>query len=229
MLSTLILPLLPLALAMPPPIPTDKFPLRESLGFRLAVNLTNPASTFPHPINGLYVVPFRAGANINHVSLSTNGSVFFTTTANITRLSTDYLPTGLHMRHVESDPEHLNYLGLNSGNAGTPGFGVTKWPHTCASLGGPTPGTFVVCDTGFEAPNRPRLAIEYVEGVANAEYGKYYEEESNVPENCAAVKLLPECAELGGTKKGEGEEIVVSRCYRDVKEITWEEGMLICL
>lgn len=91
------------------------------------------------------------------------------------------------------------------------------------------PGTFVVCDIGFEAPVHPRLVVQYVEGTANAEYGKYYEEEPNVPEGCVAVKLLPECAELVGEKKGEGEEIVVSRCYKDVKEITWREGMNICL
>lgn len=228
MFTSLVLSaLLPRISAMPPPIPTDKFPLQDTQAFRLVVNLTNPADTFPLPINGMYVIPSRAGANINHVSLHTTGAVFISTTANITRLSTDYMPMGLEMNTTAGAPD-LRYLGLNGGK-GTPGFGVSKWPNTCASLTGPTPGTFVVCDLGFEAPTHPRLAVQYVLGTANEKYGDYYAEEPNVPEGCVAVKLLPECAELVGDKRDAGEEIVVSRCYKNVKEVTWGEGMKICL
>ncbi|KAK1758783.1 hypothetical protein QBC47DRAFT_314571 [Echria macrotheca] len=227
MLATIAL-LAGLASAVPTMIPNDKFEMRDSKGFRLVVNVTNPAHDFPgNPVNGLKVFPARAGANINYASVTnTGGAVFFTTSTNLTRLSTDYLPTGLVSR-PSPDSAHTDMLGLDVGQ-GTAGFGVSTWPKTCGTLQAPVSGTFAVCDLGFEAPVHPRFVVQYVEGTANAGDDKFYAEEPNVPDNCVAVKLLPECAELAGTKRADGEEIVTSRCYPDVGVITWQDGMKIC-
>lgn len=227
MISVLITALAGMAAASPTMIPNDRFPLKYSQGFRLVVNMTNPTDKFTLPINGLKLAPFRAGANINTASLSEKGAVFFITDKNITRLSTDYMPTGLAMRHIATDPPHFNYLGIDGGQ-GTPGFVVSSWPNSCGSLFGSVSGTFAVCDTGFEAPRHPRLAVHYVEGAANANRADYYAPEPNVPAHCVAVKLLPECAPLEGQKMGEGEEVVTSRCYEDVKAIDWQNKQVLC-
>src|SRR5438552_2202928 len=104
-----------LASAVPTMIPNDKFEMRSSQGFRLVVNVTNPAPDFPaNPVNGLKVFPARAGTNINYASVTnTGGAVFFSTSANLTRLSTDYLPTGLVSRPAPDTP-HVDILGLDA-------------------------------------------------------------------------------------------------------------------
>jgi len=71
--------------------------MRPSQGFRLVVNGTHPAHDFPaNPVNGLNFFSARSEAKINYVSVtSTGGAVFFSASAILAHLSTDYLPTGL--------------------------------------------------------------------------------------------------------------------------------------
>ncbi|OIW22813.1 hypothetical protein CONLIGDRAFT_638062 [Coniochaeta ligniaria NRRL 30616] len=89
----------------------------------------------------------------------------------------------------------------------------------CPALQAPQTGTFAVCDQGFEAYAHPKLVLKFVEGVG----GDWYLAE-HMPENCTAVRLLPQCADLPELDRGAYEAIPASRCYVDpVAAIDWSK------
>ncbi len=94
----------------------------------------------------------------------------------------------------------------------------------CPKLEGPeyvTSGTYAVCDIG-KIPRLPQLGITWVSGTANE--GDYYADEPNVPANCIAVKLLPECVKTElGVPLNEGEVPVKGLCYDNLKTVDWKK------
>lgn len=233
-LSALLL-LLPPATALPqninikPMVPNS---IRLDSTFTLVINVTNPALDFPSfPVHGLSLTTVRFGptANIPTVTNTTGGGgPFFLTSLDTTRANADFpaFPLGLTLyppgENDSGEFKPSQSLGVDAGS-GTPGLTLpTTAPvdfSECPVLSGPAPGTYVVCDAGFEAPQHPRWMVRWVAGDA-------------VPAKCVAVKLLPQCIRDGEVAKGAplavGETPVKALCWDNLKTVRWETSRAKC-
>lgn len=93
---------------------------------------------------------------------------------------------------------------INAG-PGTPGVQLAQFPTPVPVLVGPTVGSYYACSDA---------TLPY--GAAIALY--YRCEDDALPEGCAAVNLLPQCAEGDGA---EHEFANAVPCYDSVKDIDW--------
>lgn len=233
-LSTLLL-LLPLTNALPQAInikPVVPNSIRLDSTFTLIINVTNPALDFPSfPVHGLSLTTVRFGptANIPTVTNTTgSGGPFFLTSLATTRANSDFpaFPLALTLyppgENDSGEFKPSQSLGVDAG-PGTPGLTLpVKGPvdfTECPVLTGPAPGTYVVCDAGFDAPQHPRWMVRWVAGDA-------------VPGKCVAVRLLPQCVRDGEVAKGaplaEGETPVKALCWDDLKTVRWETSRARC-
>ncbi|KAK1832062.1 hypothetical protein QBC39DRAFT_305884 [Podospora conica] len=231
-----LLLLLPLATALPqkfnikPMVPNS---IRLDSTFTLVVNVTDPALDFPtFPVHGLSLGTVRFG-NQQSIATVTNttGAQFFLTSLDATRGNADLAawPLGLTL-HPGAQPESGEFprtqsLGVDAGY-GTPGLSLpTKAPvdfSECPVLAAPEPGTYVVCDAGFDAPQHPRWMVRWVAGTAA----------DVVPAKCVAVRLMPQCVRDGEVSKvaplKEGETPVQALCWDDIKTVDWKVSRAKC-
>jgi hypothetical protein len=208
--------------AASPIVARDAYPKSTwSKGFKLVINVTDTALDFADsPVHLLQITPVHVGAGLNAPVPVTNGSTFFTNTVNNTvQLEvTGPTPMGIYM---SSEPEPGNAtlfdIGINNG-LGTPGISVfagePMHPIPCHALAAPRPGTFAVCDLGFESYAHPKRVLGFVYQPSD----KWYSQE-NVPDNCVAVKLFPECT---GLTSPHG-DVLETRCYDNVSAIDWSQ------
>ncbi|KAK3938995.1 hypothetical protein QBC46DRAFT_342929 [Diplogelasinospora grovesii] len=198
-----------------------------SKGFRLVVNVTDPSTDFKDtPVNGMKLIGVHVGAGLDAPSVSSTYSpVFFQPNNNTIQMATGSVaPWGIVMSDSPSDPTASPFvydLGINIGG-GTNGFGVPTNPlnavYPCPAAYAPKTGTFAVCDMGFDAYAHPRLLVRFIEGETKG----WYDEPENVPHNCVAVKLLPECARLDlGEAKGQEGEVWDTLCYQNLRNVDW--------
>lgn len=75
-------------------------------------------------------------------------------------------------------------------------------------------GTFAICNQGFDAPEAPQYSLYFVQGESADWYAV-----DNVPDNCVAVKLLPQCS--SSDEFDDSEEVQEVLCYEDVASIDW--------
>ncbi|KAK3389859.1 hypothetical protein B0H63DRAFT_464440 [Podospora didyma] len=241
MLTATFLTLAGLAAASPiAPRGEGYAPYTWSKAWSLVVNVTDISTDFPnYPIHGRKVVSIHSGAGLNTPTVtkefSAGADIFFNSETDRTvRRSGSGSPTLPPLGLVEYnnpsiDGEHVHALGVNFG-PGTPGFGMSAGPlnpRPCPHLWAPQEGTFVVCDRGIEAPGGiARYAVQFVDGEANSAPRNYYAPEPNVPSNCVAVKLIPQC-ETPAPEDGQSSQgnvtVGSAQCYPDVASINWSQ------
>ncbi|KAI0129769.1 hypothetical protein BJ170DRAFT_617492 [Xylariales sp. AK1849] len=204
-------------------------PLSTSQGFTLVANVTDTTKAiFDAPVNDWSLVGVHVGAGMNAAVLSAGeAAVFFvngtgqevssasTTVALPPLTSTDgngnpfYIPQGMQFTATTNTDEI--YVSLDDGD-GAKGAGITpglRSPY--ADLFGPNGGTFVVCNQTGTAYGNPQYPVRV--------------ETQEVPDNCVAITLLAQCAELPAFDGADELDIVVEevKCYDNVAAIDWTQ------
>lgn len=194
-----------LALASATPVPSggachNNPAPTTSTGFKLRVSVANPAHDLTPKVNNNYLTGVHFGAGIDIVTPTpdaSSGSVFYAngTDAEIKAgkgtVVRGFGNTAQGWR-LETSPDKPGVAGafLQFG-PGTSGVGIVSGEKGGLMLG---PAQYMVCD-------------EHIP------YGFTVEQTTGkVPDNCIAVTLIPECADLGGEAKGK--TIPQSRCNK---------------
>ncbi|KAM3504831.1 hypothetical protein MY11210_008210 [Beauveria gryllotalpidicola] len=203
-----------------------------SNGFNLVLNVTDPSKDLSPPVHGTFVTSIHVGPALNYVGQSSNASVarllYVNGTASDVRYGnsntvsdggTPPFPEVLSLVQ-DKDSETLSTLFLNAGSAGNGNYrtGITGFPSPIPEL---YPLTYVAC----------REALAYYGGKAfvivkqaQTTVSKDGQMEHNIPEGCAPLSLLPQCATLNDLPAGSmsSHEFAAStRCYKDVNSIHW--------
>ncbi|KAK0625084.1 hypothetical protein B0T17DRAFT_508104 [Bombardia bombarda] len=206
-----------------------------------AENSNGPDSTIPveylhrslafrrHPVHGLNVVAVRSDGITNVPSLDGTDDTLFSTEQGTTRRSPRSAPTA--SRSPPTAPYSPPLCTRSTSTAGSAPTASARLQarSTRTRAPGCTPpqeGSYIVCDTGFEAYLHPRYLVQWVE---DSEAG-WYAPGAHTPAGCVAVKLVPECAQLeggGATEPGKGtvfdfvSSTYQAMCYDNVSAIQW--------
>lgn len=209
----------------------------QSQGFQLIVNVTDPAHDLTPSVNGWAFDAIHVGAGLNHAVITDDvarGRVFYQngTGEEIhygggSILSDSGSPPSPYGVQVASKDD----AAANNGEAevtvnvggGTPGALLTRFPEPESYLRAPAQGTYAICPR-----NEPYYSKEY--NVVRWTYDSFNKEtalyESTVPDDCVAVTLLPQIADLPELPEGSissHEFAVTSNVYEDVKSIDWSQ------
>jgi len=205
-----------------------------SKGFRLIANVTDPSTDLTPSINGQIFTGIHTGPPYNEgVVLSgaeTSGRIFYQNgTAEEIRYhsanvlsdgGTPLFPWGID---VQANGEAVEPTVTINGGEGTKGVALSTFPDPYSYLTGTAPGTFAVCSRNVPYYGEDFTVVRYIYGVFNATTGLY---ERNVPDDCAVIRLIPECATLPELPEGSmssHEFAADSKCYEDVSAIDWSQ------
>ncbi|KAL7903380.1 hypothetical protein HDV63DRAFT_363875 [Trichoderma sp. SZMC 28014] len=226
--SAAVLGLATAAVAAPANIVPNYPPHQMSQGFRLVVNVTDKALDLSPSVQGLYVNSIHTGAGFNAAGVGAqdesnifyqNGTateVRYNSATLITDEATPLSPFGFSLSK-NAGSETLSSANINGG-AGTPGVQLSQFPEGFLFL---EPETFVICNTPLEYYQGTKFLTVNQAASTISSSGQV---EKNIPEGCAPVRLLPECATLEALPAGSyasHEYAVQSECYADVASINW--------
>lgn len=193
--------------------------LSASLGFNLIVNLTDPSKDFDPPIHSSFVTTIHVGAGLAKIGTSAEkGPVFFQNgteavhAANrstiVTLSGTPPTAAGFKIK-PDNDPPGFTTGNLDFG-PGTPGLILDDEPVVYLE-----PGTFFACDEPLEYYQGKRFVVIKHSGSG-----------LDVPKECRAVQLVPQCAALAplpGNAYTNYDFALNSPCYDDVEGIDWND------
>ncbi|KAL7925548.1 hypothetical protein ACQKWADRAFT_310474 [Trichoderma austrokoningii] len=206
--SAAVLGLATAAVAAPANVVPNYPPHQQSTGFRLVVNVTDKALDLSPSVQGLYVNSIHVERHRRRVPLRQR--------YHITDEATPLSPFGLSLsKNADSDTVSSAYI---NGGAGTPGVQISQFPEPFLFL---EPETFVICNSPLQYYQGQKFLV--VEQAATT-IGSNGQVEKNIPEGCAPVRLLPECATLESLPAGSyasHEFALDSECYADVASINW--------
>lgn len=197
-------------------------PTTQSQGFNLIVNVTDPSTDFTPSIQNNFITTIHTGAGLALVGVSEKqGPVFYQNgTADdekdhratvVTDLGTPETPAGLKLVTADGDSDGVKTASLDFGY-GTPGVQLSTSPEPYRYL---LPDTYLACNQ----------SLEYYQG-------KYFiiikqvEVNTTIPEDCAAIRLIPQAAELEELSKdafASHDFALESEVYEQVSEIDWNE------
>jgi len=208
------------------------YPPKEiSKGFNLVVNVTDPSADFSPSIQNSFIASIHTGAGLALVGITSdiassrtfyvNGTVEEVRYSRSNVLSdggTPPTPQGLQLAPVEGS-ETLSTATMNFG-PGTAGVGLSRFPEPYVFL---TPETFVACNTSL-----PYYQGKYFVTIQRAAttVDEDGEINRNIPEGCAPVRLIPQCAklpELPSDAYSSHEFAADSSCYKNVAALNWKE------
>ncbi|KAM3552672.1 hypothetical protein ARSEF4850_007279 [Beauveria asiatica] len=203
-----------------------------SNAFNLVLNVTDPSKDLSPPVHGTFATSIHVGPAFNYVGQSSDASaarlLYVNGTASDVRYGnsntvsdggTPPFPEVLSLVQ-DRDSETLSTLLLNAGSGGDGSYrtGITGFPSPIPEL---YPLTYVAC----------REALAYYGGEefvivkqAQTTVGEDGQIERNIPQGCAPLSLLPQCATLNDLPAGStsSHEFAAStRCYDDVNSIDW--------
>ncbi|KAK8867481.1 hypothetical protein PGQ11_006059 [Apiospora arundinis] len=234
MLSTLLsLGALGLAAAVPlegrqvvPHYPETK----QSKGFTLVANVTDPSKDLNPPINHWRLASLHVGAGLGDAVLESDfaWTFYMNGTAEEVRYNkahtladggTPPFPWGIAVDEAGSAYPPMGALHGISINAGSGEAGVqlAQFPEHYPTLRVPHPGTYVACNQTVPYYRLNFITVRAVFDTA---------ETTPVPENCVAITLVPQCAELPDLPEGSRsshEFANTVNCYEDVASIKWSE------
>jgi hypothetical protein len=204
-------------------------PTAISKGFRLVANVTDPSTDLTPPINGQIFSGIHTGAALSEAVISEgDGRVFYQngtaeelryrSASTLSDGGTPPFPWGILVQAQEEASEAA--VSINGGT-GTKSVQLSQFPEPYSYLTGTAPGTFAVCPRLVPYYNQVFNVIRFAYDAFNEGTAQY---ESTVPEDCVAVRLLPECATLAELPEGSissHEFAADSQCYEDVQSIDW--------
>jgi hypothetical protein len=221
----LFLGLVGLTAASPLFIPPDIAPRATapstSKGFRLVVNVTDPSRDFDTPIQNYFIASIHTGAGLALVGVNRNeqtGRIFYqngteeeyqaSQATTITDGGTPLFPVGLKL--TKDEESSLSVATLDNG-PGTPGIQVSALKKFTYLL----PETFFACNESLAYYGGKKFIV-----IKQTNFIK------DVPEDCAPIRLVPECAELEDLPAGSfstHDFALDTRCYDDVESVNWNE------
>ncbi|EMR68843.1 hypothetical protein MGN70_004817 [Eutypa lata] len=228
-----------LGLASAVPLSTRQIPYypptSKSLGFQLIVNVTDPSKDLTPPVNGWAFSAIHTGAGFNEAVISENvtaSRIFYQNgTAEEIRYregsvlsdaGTPAYPWGIQVESKDDTAGVEASVSVNVGG-GTPAVLLTQFPEPLSYLTGTNPGTYAICPRNVPYYNTVYNVVRWTYDAYNNATGLY---EHTVPEDCAEVKLLPQCAELPDLLEWDSSShdfAATSNCYDDVSAINWAQ------
>lgn len=203
-------------------------PKQTSVGFKLVVNVTDPSRDLSPSIQNTFLTSIHVGAGLNLVGQSSDQSVSRTFYVNGTTeevfynqahviSDAGYIIEGLALQGSQNGNSAGTYATLNGGS-GQKSLGLTRFPNPYVYL---TPSTYYAC----------KEAVQYYGGkefvvIKNAPVAWDSTVDATVPEGCAPVNLIPQCAELAPLPEGSSikhDFAATSECYKDVSALNWPE------
>ena len=212
-------------------------PTQQSKGFRLIANVTDPSTDLDPPVNACVFTGYHTGARFNEAVATDDvegGLIFYQNgTAEEIRYNrgdtisdggSPPFPWGIIVEEQGGydDGSKEASVSVNAGG-GTPGVELTIFPEPYSYLTGTAPGTYAICPREIPYYNQVFNVIRWTNDVFNNDTAQY---EHTVPEDCVAVRFLPQCAELPELPEGSQsshEFAADSRCYEDVSAIDWSQ------
>jgi len=214
------------------PVPSqgnDPTPITSwTKAFILIANVTDPSRDLSPSVNNLMLTGVHVGAGMETAVLSADtGRVLYENgTDHEVGVGADtgaVYPYSVDLAPLPSEiPEstYVEYIGIDAGTT-HPGVTISPpivlWPR----LLGPETGTFVVCNESRPAYGRPQYPVRFakVQEVNGVMY-------QHIPDRCAAIALLPQCAALGALPPGAQYNhnfVRAVRCFNNVASINWKE------
>lgn len=213
----------------------------SSKAFHLVLNVTAPGTDFTNTsvVDKLYLGTEHIGAGRGALvpsTLGAAGAINLTYTVNNTiqdGLEPDYWEAFYMGDTPDAGSAYVYGLELIVGSDAQ--FGLTTTTATttttstsgdedesndgCLAVTAPVTGTFAVCDQGVDAPEAPRYPLFFVQSNSSGWYAA-----ENLPDNCIAVKLLPECSSK--EEYDDSDDVQAVACYEDVASIDWSQEAL---
>ncbi|EGY15404.1 hypothetical protein HYQ45_002441 [Verticillium longisporum] len=201
-----------------------------SSGFTLVVNVTNPAADFCESINHYTLSSIHVGAGQALAAISTGSARVWYVNGTQQEISeskgtvvtdggTPPFPNGIDIAEAE---DSVSAVRVDAGD-GTKGVQLTSGSEPYAYLTAPVIGSYVVCNESVPYyQGRKFLLLKHAETEIN-EKG---ESESNIPEDCVAIRLVPQCAKLADLPAGaiaSHQFVNEVGCYDDVASIDWSK------
>ncbi|KAJ6786123.1 hypothetical protein PWT90_02479 [Aphanocladium album] len=201
-------------------------------GFNLVLNVTDPSKDLNPPVHGTFVTSIHVGPAYNYVGQSSNADyarVFYVngTAQDVRYGNSDIISDGgtppfpevLSLVQDEGS-ETLSTAWLNAGNGGKGNYktGIAGFPNPIPEL---YPSTYVACKEPLAYYGGKEFVVIKQAKTTVSSDGKV---EYNIPEGCAPLSLLPQCAKLNDLPEGSTsshEYAATTRCYEDVNSIDW--------
>ena len=230
--TTFALSLLGLAAASPlasRQVQGDYPPKSSSQGFNLVVNVTDPSAELAQAVQNTFITSLHTGAGLALVGVnSDSGRIFYQNGTSgeeeerqatiITDGGTPLTPSGFQL--TKDSEETLSSASLNFG-PGTPGVQLSSFTEGYVFL---LPETYVACNESIAYyQGKYFITIKQAETTVSEKTGQF---EYNIPENCAPVRLIPQCAQLEDLPEGSyasHDFALESECYDNVSELKWSE------
>jgi hypothetical protein len=195
----------------------------HSQGFHFVVNVTNPELDFNPPINGYYLNSIHDGAGLNLIGVTEDpGRVFYQNGTieewrygRSTIISDGGIPAapyGIALIPDDETEEPQSYTARLDVGKSTTGIVLSRFPEPYVFA---LPEQYVACDE----------ALEYYQG-RHFVILKRIPHLTEVPDNCVAIRLLPQCTELNELPEGSfssHEFALDSACYDDVSSLNWSQ------
>ncbi|KAK8043048.1 hypothetical protein PG994_013531 [Apiospora phragmitis] len=208
-------------------------PTQQSKGFHLIANLTDPSQDFTPPVNSWQLSGIHVGAGLNDAVLAASkGQLFYQNgTAEQTRYNqahtlsdggTPLFPWGIAVDDQADTEGVLHGISINAGS-GQVGIQLAQFPEHYPILRTPAPGTYVACNQTEPYYHTNYITVRAMFDTFDSTTGRYVR---HVPENCVAITLVPQCAELPALPSGSmssHEFANTVNCYADVASIDWPE------
>ncbi len=207
-------------------------PTSSSNAFNLVLNVTDPARDLNPPVHGTFVTSIHVGPPFNYVGQSSdahaarlfyvNGTAADVRYGQSTTVSDGGTPPFPQVLSLVQDAgsETLSTLFLNAGNGGAGNYrtGLAGFPNPIPEL---YPTTYVACTEPLAYYGGKEFVIIK---QAQTTVGADGQIEHNIPEGCAPLSLLPQCATLNELPAGSlssHDLAAETRCYEDVNSIDW--------
>lgn len=197
--------------------------------FKLVLNVTDPSLDLDPPVHNTFLTSIHVGPALNYVGQSSDpnaGRVFYVNgTASEVRYGQSNVisdggsppfPEALSLVKDEGS-DVVSTVFLNAGR-GDSGIGLSGFPQPIPSL---YPDTYVACKEPLAYYGGKEFVVVKQAKTTITEDGQI---EKNIPEGCAPLSLLPQCATLNDLPAGSlssHEFAATGRCYEDVTSIDW--------
>lgn len=219
-LSTALVALAALAAASPA---AQSYPSKQrSKGFHLVVNVTDLSRDFSPSIHNTYITTIHIGAaqNLLGIGDQSKSRTFYTNgtateymiglATTVSDLAIPPAPFGFSL-HQDAQGSPMSAGHLDAG-PGDKGYVLTRFPVPYAFL---APEQMAIC---YESVPYYDGLFLYILKQLNWSISKV------LPENCAPVRLMAECAELDKLPAdaiANHDHVYEAECYNNVKAIDW--------
>ncbi|TQV98932.1 hypothetical protein V2A60_007371 [Cordyceps javanica] len=202
----------------------------SSNGFNLVLNVTDPSKDLSPPVHGTFVTSIHVGPALNYVGQSSdagrlfyvNGTAADVRYGNSNTISDGGTPPFPEVLSLVRDQgsETLSTVRLDVGSSGPGDYhtGVAGFPNPIPEL---YPSTYVACREALAYYGGKEFVIIKQAKTTVSQDGQV---EYNIPEGCAPLSLLPQCAKLNDLPAGSlssHDFAATTRCYKDVNSIDW--------